>query len=608
MKAYLRLAAVLSTAAICASAQVPQLINYQGRLMQGTNLVNGNVGLSLRLFNVPGGGTLLYEDSNTVTVADGLYSTFIGDNTTAGSLATALTNAAVYVEVAVNGTALTPREQLASVAYALVAGSILPSSTGTVYGQSLDIGSGNTLAGLFNTIAGGQSNYLDSTSGGSSIAGGLGNSINFHSGVSCIGGGTGNGIGDYSGYSFLGGGYQNSITHSTGSFLGGGDYNIIAMYDNYSFLGGGFSNLIQTESSCSVLGGGNGNSIQSFANNSVLGGGNQNIIGPNVTNGVIVGGTGNTIQTNSYESFIGGGNGNSIYSSAADAFLGGGSGNNIGVGGTYATIPGGANNRANGYYSFAAGQQANAAYQGDFVWADSQNAPFTSTANNQFLIRAQGGVGINTASPSQALEVNGNYAMIDGGAAYNGNGVIDAYMGGNGSGSDVQIGSFNGKITNVGFWNKGAGAWMSVACSSITIEGGSDLAEPFALSQEEICPGSVVVIDRHEVGKLKLSSSAYDKCVAGVVSGANGVHPGISMQQTGLLEGGQNIALSGRVYVLADASNGAIEPGDLLTTSATPGHAMKTTDLAKAQGAILGKAMSGLAQGKGMVLVLVTLQ
>ena len=68
------------------------------------------------------------------------------------------------------------------------------------------------------------------------------------------------------------------------------------------------------------------------------------------------------------------------------------------------------------------------------------------------------------------------------------------------------------------------------------------------------------------------------------------------------------MALSGRVYALADASKGAIKPGDLLTTSSTLGHCMKVTDPTKAQGAILGKAMTGLKEGKGMVLVLVSLQ
>jgi hypothetical protein len=46
----------------------------------------------------------------------------------------------------------------------------------------------------------------------------------------------------------------------------------------------------------------------------------------------------------------------------------------------------------------------------------------------------------------------------------------------------------------------------------------------------------------------------------------------------------------------------------MLTTSSTPGHAMKVTNHAKAQGAILGKAMTGLKNGRGAVLVLVTLQ
>ena len=136
------------------------------------------------------------------------------------------------------------------------------------------------------------------------------------------------------------------------------------------------------------------------------------------------------------------------------------------------------------------------------------------------------------------------------------------------------------------------------------------MAEPFEVSSPsgEIPQGSVVVIDEENPGHLKVSSQPYDTRVAGVLSGANGINPGIQMQQQGLLEGGKNVALTGRVYVLADAASGAIKPGDLLTTSATPGHAMKVSDRAKAQGAILGKAMTGLKEGQGMVLVLVTLQ
>jgi hypothetical protein len=96
--------------------------------------------------------------------------------------------------------------------------------------------------------------------------------------------------------------------------------------------------------------------------------------------------------------------------------------------------------------------------------------------------------------------------------------------------------------------------------------------------------------------------------VAGFVSGAGGVHPGVALQQEPGLQAGQNVALSGRVYVLADASKNPIEPGDLLTTSDTPGHAMKVIDHARAQGAVIGKAMSAMKEGKGLILVLVTLQ
>jgi hypothetical protein len=142
----------------------------------------------------------------------------------------------------------------------------------------------------------------------------------------------------------------------------------------------------------------------------------------------------------------------------------------------------------------------------------------------------------------------------------------------------------------------------------LTITGGCDMAEPFDMDPEVSPKGSVMVIDDEHPGRLKLSDRAYDRRVAGIVSGANGINPGISLQQEGALDSGQNVALSGRVYVQADAAFGAIKPGDLLTTSKTPGYAMKVTNHAKAQGAILGKAMSSLKAGKGMVLVLVTLQ
>ena len=70
-----------------------------------------------------------------------------------------------------------------------------------------------------------------------------------------------------------------------------------------------------------------------------------------------------------------------------------------------------------------------------------------------------------------------------------------------------------------------------------------------------------------------------------------------------------DVALAGRVYCNVDATDAGIEPGDLLTTSSTPGHAMKVDNFELARGAILGKAMQKLDKGrKGRILVLVTLQ
>jgi hypothetical protein len=205
--------------------------------------------------------------------------------------------------------------------------------------------------------------------------------------------------------------------------------------------------------------------------------------------------------------------------------------------------------------------------------------------------------------------------LISGGTITSSGSISGASITSSGSVSGASITS-SGSVSGTSITSSGSisGASItssgSVTCGSITITGGSDLAEPFAISAagQPVSAGEVVVIDEANPGQLKLTDRPYDTRVAGVVSGANGIHPGIQMHQEGRLEGGKNVALSGRVYVQADTSNGAIKPGDLLTTSSMPGRAMKVTDHARAAGAILGKAMTGLVEGKGMVLVLVTLQ
>jgi hypothetical protein len=147
---------------------------------------------------------------------------------------------------------------------------------------------------------------------------------------------------------------------------------------------------------------------------------------------------------------------------------------------------------------------------------------------------------------------------------------------------------------------------------SLEIYGGADLSEKFKIRKYlEIIPekGMIVCIDQSNCGDLVISSKAYDKNIAGIISGAGDLKPGLILNQDNKsYDLGFPVALTGRVYCLVDASYGAVNPGDLLTTSDTPGYAMKVKDYFKAQGAILGKSMSSLDEGLGLVLVLVTLQ
>lgn len=137
---------------------------------------------------------------------------------------------------------------------------------------------------------------------------------------------------------------------------------------------------------------------------------------------------------------------------------------------------------------------------------------------------------------------------------------------------------------------------------------GADLAERFPTAHDSpIEPGTVMEIDPDRPGHLRVSTGPRSTRVAGVVSGAGGLAAGTIMGNLPGLEEAPAIALSGRVWVLCDATEAPIAIGDLLTTATTPGHAMRAG--LPAPGAILGKAMTALPCGQtGLVLVLVSLQ
>jgi hypothetical protein len=165
-----------------------------------------------------------------------------------------------------------------------------------------------------------------------------------------------------------------------------------------------------------------------------------------------------------------------------------------------------------------------------------------------------------------------------------------------------------GKLTTSGDVNASGDliAKGKLTASDVLLSG-ADCAEQFdAAVLEAAEPGTVLVID--ENGAMRPSARPYDRCVAGVVSGAGAYRPAIVMD--GASGGGRRtiVALVGKVYCNADAAFGAIEVGDMLTTSPTPGHAMKASDRDLAFGAVIGKALRPLTSGRGLVPILIALQ
>ena len=133
----------------------------------------------------------------------------------------------------------------------------------------------------------------------------------------------------------------------------------------------------------------------------------------------------------------------------------------------------------------------------------------------------------------------------------------------------------------------------------------ADCAEDFDVS-DAAEPGTVMVIGDH--GRLRACEQAYDTKVVGVVSGAGDCRPAIVLGRRPSDVARCPIALNGRTVCRADATYGPIRVGDLLTTSATAGHAMKASDSARAFGAVIGKALAALGADRGLIPILVSLQ
>ena len=179
---------------------------------------------------------------------------------------------------------------------------------------------------------------------------------------------------------------------------------------------------------------------------------------------------------------------------------------------------------------------------------------FQGSGTSRLAIRQNGNVGIGIASPESKLHVNGNVKVE---------------------------GNIGAKYQDVAEWVPASGPLFA---------------------------GTVVVIDPAEGTRVAPASRSYDSRVAGVVSS----RPGILLGEAG--ENKVKVAHSGRVRVKVDARYGPVAVGDLLVTSPTEGHAMRSTPLdfggtpLHRPGTLLGKALEPLEKGQGEILVILVLQ
>jgi hypothetical protein len=340
-----------------------------------------------------------------------------------------------------------------------IGNSVSTNSAGVVIG-----GGGNNRVNLagYATISGGTANQIAWNAHWSVISGGGGNVVSNDAFAATIGGGSNNRIEPNASYAVIAGGDNNRVASNafwatiSGGFLntnsglnaaiGGGKFNSAVAEEStiaggafnkalgfsatiggggghrvdglWSVVAGGQDNVISSNGSHLTVGGGYANRIADGAVSTTISGGRQNQAQSNVSAGVIGGGEGNTIGAAANFATISGGWSNRMgtnavlgtiaggYRNYADAYgstISGGSAN-TNSDNQFGTIPGGYSNLVSGDFAFAAGQQARALHDGAFVWADSTPASFSSTAANEFAVRASGGVRFVTGGVGMSID------------------------------------------------------------------------------------------------------------------------------------------------------------------------------------------------------------
>jgi len=255
------------------------------------------------------------------------------------------------------------------------------------------------------------------------------------------------------------GGYDgNAVTSgAAGASIGGGGAtgNINRVTDNYGTVGGGYGNSA----------GDNAGATNDRAYATVAGGMDNRATGDY---SFVGGGTGN--RASGTQATVAGGGGNMATNTSAT--VAGGANNT--AGGYGATVAGGVGNAASGNYTLAAGQRAKATHGGAFVWADTTAADFSSTVDNQFAVRATGGVRLETGAA--AVQVNGStvwHAGNDGSGSGLDADLLDGNQAGNANGNvPLSNGTLNTNL-NADLLDGQHGANFQARVSSVCSAGSS---------------------------------------------------------------------------------------------------------------------------------------
>lgn len=134
--------------------------------------------------------------------------------------------------------------------------------------------------------------------------------------------------------------------------------------------------------------------------------------------------------------------------------------------------------------------------------------------------------------------------------------------------------------------------------------GAADIAEWVQVS-EPVEPGDVLELDPDHPWHYRKSRGPCSTLVAGVVSTEPGFILGSSLTtHYSPLTDSALLALIGIVPMKVTDEGGPIEPGDLLTTSSTPGHAMKWNQEDGTACGLVGKALEPLEGGTGVIKAL----